>query len=156
MDMMRIYGREAAVFPDAEVVVGIRTSNPQHPLQVTTRGPYCDGNQWVNKSSRHAKENIAGLSKKEAFETRRNIKPVKFNYKQEAAKETNVGFIAEDVPELVATQGRAGLVSVEMVAVLIKVVKEQQELISNQQKAFDEQKLLIAELTERIKNLEER
>ena len=154
VDMMKIYGREAVVFPQSDVVVGIRTSNPQHPLQVTTGGAYCNGNQWIDVSTRESKENIAELSKKEAFETLRNIKPVKFSYKKDAAKETNVGFIAEDVPELVATQDREGLVSLEMVAVLTKVVQEQQELISSQQKAFDEQKVVIAELTERIKNLE--
>ena len=161
--MMHIHGREAVVFPDGEVVVGIRTTNPQYPLQVTTGGAYCDGSQWVNQSSRDAKENIAELSKREAFETLRNIKPVKFNYKKDEAGETNVGFIAEDVPELVATEGRKGLVSMEVVAVLTKVVQEQQELISSQQKAFSsqqkafaEQKLVIAELTERIKDLEER
>ncbi len=142
VDMMRIYEREAVVFPQNDVVVGIRTDNPQYPLQVTTGGAYCDGNQWVDKSSREAKENIAELSRQEAFETLRNIKPVKFNYKKDVAKETNVGFIAEDVPELVATQDREGLVSMEVVAVLTKVVQEQQET--------------IAKLTERVNNLEER
>ena len=142
VDMMRIYEREAVVFPQNDVVVGIRTDNPQYPLQVTTGGAYCNGNQWVDKSSREAKENIAELSKQEAFATLRNIKPVKFNYKKDAANETNVGFIAEDVPELVATQDREGLVSMEVVAVLTKVVKEQQQT--------------IAKLTERVNNLEER
>ena len=139
---MRIYGREAVVFPKNDVVVGIQTDNPQYPLQVTTGGAYCDGNQWVNKSSRESKENIAELEKHEAFETLRNITPVKFNYKKDAAKETNVGFIAEDVPDLVASQGREGLVSMEVVAVLTKVVQEQQQT--------------IAKLTERVNNLEER
>ncbi len=53
-----------------------------------------------------------------------------------------MGFIAEDVPELVATQGREGMVSMEVVAILTKVVQEQQET--------------IAKLTERVKHLEER
>ena len=154
VDMFQIFGRDAVVFPKNDVVVGIRTDNPQHPLQVTTGGAYCNGRQWVDTSSRESKENIVELSRKEAFETLRNIKAVKFNYKKDAAKETNVGFIAEDVPALVATQGRKGLVSMEMVAILAKVVQEQQELIASQQKAFDEQKLIIAELAQRIKQLE--
>ncbi len=140
VDMMKIHGRESVVFPDDEVVVGIRTSNPQWPLQVTTGGAYCSGSQWVDQSSRESKENIAELSRQEAFETLRSIKPVKYNYKEDAAKETNAGFIAEDVPALVATRDRKGLVSMEMVAVLTKVVQEQQET--------------IAQLTERVKNLE--
>jgi hypothetical protein len=109
----------------------------------------------VSKSSRESKENVADLSTDEAFATLRNIKPVKFTYKEDASNETNVGFIAEDVPELVATQGRKGMVSMEVVAVLTKVVQEQQELIASQIRAVDEQKLLIAELMERIKTLEE-
>ncbi len=52
LDMMRLLGREAVVFPDNEVVVGIRTSNPQWPLQVTTGGAYCTGSQWVDTSNR--------------------------------------------------------------------------------------------------------
>jgi hypothetical protein len=41
-----------------------------------------------------------------------------------------VGFIAEDVPELVAMNGRSTLGTVDIVAVLTKVVKEQQKTIS--------------------------
>ncbi len=48
----------------------------------------------------------------------------------DANKETNLGFIAEDDPELVATQGLKGMVSMEVVAVLTKVVQEQQAMIT--------------------------
>ena len=44
----------------------------------------------------------------------------------------------------------------EVVAVLTKVVQEQQALIDSQKKAFDAQQTVIAELTARIANLEER
>ena len=63
------------------------------------------------------------------METLKNINPVKFNYKQDPDRETNLGFIAEDVPELVATRGRKGMVSMEVVAVLTKVVQEHQKMI---------------------------
>ncbi len=41
-----------------------------------------------------------------------------------------MGFIAEDVPELVATNDRKGLSSMDIVAVLTKVLQEQQKTIS--------------------------
>ncbi|MBI2060130.1 MAG: hypothetical protein HYT87_10195 [Nitrospirae bacterium] len=43
--------------------------------------------------------------------------------------EQYVGFIAEDVPNLVATNDRKGLSSMDLVAVLTKVVQEQQRQI---------------------------
>jgi len=43
--------------------------------------------------------------------------------------EEHVGFIAEDVPELVATPNRKGLSSMDIVGVLTKVVQEQQNAI---------------------------
>jgi hypothetical protein len=48
---------------------------------------------------------------------------VTFNYKA-SANEKHVGFIAEEVPELVATKDRKGLNPMDIVAVLTKVVKE--------------------------------
>lgn len=49
-----------------------------------------------------------------------------------------MGFIAEDVPELVATKDRKGMSPMDVVAVLTKVVKEQQEAIQGQQQANQE------------------
>jgi hypothetical protein len=140
VNMMKIFGRDAVTFPTGNV--GIATTNPQHKIQVTDGGAWSDGTNWVDVSSREAKDNILELKTEEALETLKNIKPVKYSYKQDPEKETNVGFIAEDVPDLVATKGRKGMVSMEVVAVLTKVVQQQQEM--------------IAKLTERINNLEER
>jgi hypothetical protein len=154
VDMMTIFGRDAVTFPTGNV--GIATTNPQYKLQVTAGGAYSDGTTWVDVSTREAKENILELRTEEALETLKNIKPVKFNYKQDPDRETNLGFIAEDVPDLVATKGRKGMVSMEVVAVLTKVVQEQQKLILSQQKAFDEQNEIITRLTKRIDDLEEK
>ena len=54
---------------------------------------------------------------------------------------------AEDVPELVATKGRKGMVSLEVVAVVTKVVQEQQNALSEQEE-------IIAMLINRVKKLE--
>jgi len=42
-----------------------------------------------------------------------------------------VGFIAEDVPELLATKDRKGLSPMDIVAVLTRVVQEQQKTIAD-------------------------
>jgi hypothetical protein len=70
---------------------------------------------------------------------------VKYNYK-ESKDETYLGFIAEDVPELVATNDRKGLSPMDMVAMLTKVVQEQQKFIQQQQQINEKIKREIAEL----------
>lgn len=80
-------------------------------------------------SSRTLKENITELSSKEALETLADLSPVKFKYKADTEKVQHIGFIAEDVPELVATPDRKRLSSMDIVGVLTKVVQEQQQTI---------------------------
>ncbi|HBB33492.1 MAG TPA: hypothetical protein DDZ80_11275 [Cyanobacteria bacterium UBA8803] len=81
-------------------------------------------------SSRELKENIAELSGKEAVKALENLNPVKFNYKADSAKNLHIGFIAEDVPDLVATSDRKALSPMDIVAVLTQALKEQQKTIS--------------------------
>ena len=145
--MIRVFGRDGVYFPKADVTVGIRTTSTNFPLQVGNA--YCDGEDWVDSSSRELKENIAELKREEAFETLRQMTPVTYSYKSDATHETNVGFIAEDVPELVSTPDRKGMVSMEVVAVLTKVVQEQQEMISEQQE-------MITQLNAEVQNLKKR
>lgn len=83
----------------------------------------------IQGSSKKLKENITELSSKEALETLKDLNPVKFKYKADTEKTHHVGFIAEDVPELVATPDRKGLSSMDIVGVLTKVVQEQQKTI---------------------------
>ena len=56
------------------------------------------------------------------------LNPVKFQYKAEPGQQY-VGFIAEDVPDLVARNDRKSLSPMDVVAVLTKVVQEQQKTI---------------------------
>lgn len=90
---------------------------------------YVNG-KLVQSSSRYLKENITDFSTQEAIETLAGLNPVKFNYQEDKAKESTVGFIAEDVPELVATSERKGVCAMEIVAVLTKVIKELQKEVS--------------------------
>lgn len=81
-------------------------------------------------SSKTLKENIAELSAQEAVAALTDLSPVKFNYKADDTQELHVGFIAEEVPALVAMADRKTLSSMDIVAVLTKVVQEQQQAIA--------------------------
>jgi hypothetical protein len=56
---------------------------------------------------------------------------VTFHYKNDVEQQ-RVGFIAEDVPELVAMKDRKGLSPMDIVAVLTKVVQEQKQQLADQ------------------------
>jgi hypothetical protein len=104
-------------------------------------GASCDSSgQWLDASSRDYKENIQEITSIEAMKTLKGLQPVKYNFKRDPLKDPTVGFIAEDVPDLVATKDRKALSPLEIVAVLTKVVQEQQAL--------------VAKLSERISELE--
>jgi hypothetical protein len=101
--------------------------------------------KWQDASSRKYKENIANLTADEAFDTLNGLNPVKFNYKADKT-EKEVGFIAEDVPELVAPKDRKHMSAMDVVAVLTKVVQEQQKQNQEQQETISELKEKIADL----------
>jgi hypothetical protein len=102
--------------------VGIGTQTPAYPLQMAG-GAYTNGTRWYNVSSREFKDNIKGLKVEDAIETLQGLNPVTFSYKA-SPKENNVGFIAEEVPDLIAPKDRKGLCPMDIVAVLTKVVQE--------------------------------
>jgi len=97
------------------------------------------GGVWTNASSREYKENIRELTSQEALAALDELVPVQFNYKRDR-EDDYLGFIAEDVPALVASKNRKGLSSMDIVAVLTKVVKAQQKKIEELEKRFDERK----------------
>jgi len=105
------------------------TTAPTHLLDVGTTGAYCDGAAWVDGSSRDFKKNIVELTSEEALLAFEKLQPVKFQYKENSKDEIFLGFIAEDVPDLVAMNDRKGLNPMDMVAMLTKVVQEQQKAI---------------------------
>jgi hypothetical protein len=88
------------------------------------------GGVWTDASSREYKDNIEVLATEEALDTLKGLNPVKFAYKADRT-EKHVGFIAEEVPDLIATKDRKGLSPMDIVAVLTKVVQEQQKTISS-------------------------
>ncbi|HEX2224758.1 MAG TPA: tail fiber domain-containing protein [Thermoanaerobaculia bacterium] len=120
-------------------------TNPAHPLHMGSGAHVTAGGTWTNASSRDYKEDIQTLSASDAMATLEGLTPVTYKYKN-TENEHRVGFIAEDVPELVAEEDRRSLAPMDVVAVLTKVVQEQQKLVRDQQKTIDELAAKVAEL----------
>lgn len=131
--MMRFAGNTGVYFPAGNV--GIGNTSPGAKLDVT--GVVNASGGYTEVSMRDAKENIYELTTEEAFEAVKALVPVRYNYK-EFQDEEKVGFIAEDVPDLVATKDRKGLSAMDIVAVLTKVVKEQQSAITELSQKVDQ------------------
>ncbi|MBC8116851.1 MAG: tail fiber domain-containing protein, partial [Candidatus Saccharimonas sp.] len=100
------------------------------------------GGIWTSVSSRAAKQDIEPITSEQARDTVRALQPVGYRYKNEL-DERYVGFIAEDVPELVATNDRKGLAPMDITAVLTKVVQDQDRTIARLEQADVAQKQLI-------------
>ena len=109
--------------------VGIGKSSPGFPLEMASGAHVTAGGVWTDASSREYKENISNLTEEEAISALAGLNPVKYNYKNQKDEEY-IGFIAEDVPDLVATGDRKSLSPMDIVAVLTKVVQQQQKKIA--------------------------
>lgn len=116
---------------DASGRIGLGTATPSYQIHHSS-GARLDAGNWVNASSRGVKRDIHQLDGDAAVEALKALEPVTFAYNANPA-ETHVGFIAEDVPDLVATADRKGLSSMDVVAVLTKVIQEQQRTIEDLQ-----------------------
>jgi hypothetical protein len=115
---------------------------PSYPLHMASGARVTVGGVWTDASSRDYKEDIRELSAVTAMSTLQGLNPVTFKYRA-TEDERHVGFIAEDVPELVATSDRKGMSPMDVVAVLTKVVKEQQEALQEQNKVVTSQQEAI-------------
>lgn len=107
--------------------VGIFNSNPTTDLDVV--GDVLISGNLELGSSRDIKANINTLGLTAAQAALKELDPVSFNY-LESPDKTTIGFIAEDVPELVASPNRKSINPMNVVAVLTKVVQEQQRTIN--------------------------
>lgn len=95
----------------------------RHTGELQNKGKLTQG------SSRSLKEDVAELTGSEAVQTVAALSPVKFRYKADRERTNHLGFIAEDVPDLVATPDRKSLSAMDIVAVLTKAMQEQQKTI---------------------------
>ncbi len=111
--------------------LGLGVSAPLYQIHHSS-GARLDAGNWVNASSRAVKQDIHQLDGDAALSALKALEPVTFAYKANPA-EMNVGFIAEDVPDLVATADRKGLSAMDIAAVLTKVIQGQQRTIEDLQ-----------------------
>jgi hypothetical protein len=97
-------------------------------------------------SSQAYKERIEQLRPEKAIETLKHLNPVEFSYRTTPA-DRHTGFISEEVPESMTAKERKAVSPMDIVAVLTKVVQEQQGLIKDLQRKNDalEQRLLALE-----------
>ncbi|HEX2477881.1 MAG TPA: tail fiber domain-containing protein [Geminicoccaceae bacterium] len=101
--------------------------NPIHPISLAG-GAHCfEGREWRNASSISCKKDIKDLRMDDALAALEALRPVTFTYVD--GDETRAGFIAEEMPDLLATGDRTSLSPMEIVAVLAQVVKAQQSQI---------------------------
>ncbi len=121
--------------------VGVGRNNSTYKLHV--EGVVRAESGFSDGSSRELKDNIVDLNLEEAVTALEELDPVKYNYKTDL-EEDRLGFIAEDVPELVASNDRKGVSSMDIVAVLTRIVKEQQKMIA-------ENSATIAELKKELR-----
>ena len=133
--------------------VGIGTSSPSYPLQMGSGAYVSSGGAWTNASSREYKTDVKQLSAEKAMAALSQLKPVEFAYKADT-EERHVGFIAEDAPDIVTSKDRKGMSPMDVVAVLTKVVQEQQKLIREQKEIVQKQHETIGELSGKVAELE--
>jgi len=117
--------------------VGLGVAVPAFPIDHSSGAHLTAGGVWTNASSRSFKNDIRNLDATAATETLKNLQPVTYTYKVDPS-EHHVGFIAEDVPELVATPDHKSLSPMDIVAVLTKVVQEQQSTIDTLKTRLDQ------------------
>jgi hypothetical protein len=126
---------------DNEGFIGLgTTANPDAPIHYTngtSQARLTTAGVWQDASSRAAKDDIIELNSTEAMDALRALNPVKYHYKV-LPDDPKVGFIAEDVPDLVATPERQGLSALDIVAVVTKVVQEQQKTIEQLNQRINE------------------
>lgn len=111
-------------------------------------------------SSRALKHDIKELKSQQASDALGQLNPVEFVYNDDESQKKRIGFIAEDVPDLVADADRQSVPIMDVVAVLTRVVKDQQHTIEQQRKRLDDQERhqqqTIATLQKRLEALEKR
>jgi|APTNR8051073442_1049403.scaffolds.fasta_scaffold21806_2 hypothetical protein len=163
--------------PTASVLIGPDTVTPagallqvHGPVYLSKDGPadltldpnsdtrlYVEGGAMFSRnievgSSRSLKEDIRDLTLPEAKETLAGLKAVEYRYIGEHEKQ--LGFIAEDVPDLVATDSRRSLSPMDFVAVLTKVVQDQETRLESLDDEFEELQMEVEDLLKKTQDAE--
>lgn len=99
-------------------------------LRALPNGDVIVTKKLTQSSSRSLKRNIASISSSEALDVLKGLNPVKFVFRDDQCNRQCLGFIAEDVPDLVATPNRDAISPMDIIAVLTKALQAQESLVS--------------------------
>jgi Chaperone of endosialidase len=95
-------------------------------LSLSANGNVTVSGSLHQHSSRTLKENIRDLPLADAVEALAHLSPVQYQLRNDRTHAQHLGFIAEDMPDLLATPDRQTVCPMDLVALLTKVVRELQ------------------------------
>ncbi|MCP4211426.1 MAG: hypothetical protein GY764_08090, partial [Halieaceae bacterium] len=148
-----LYGEFSTTAANNKLGIGTSSVSAGDTIKVWNGARLTTGGVWTNASSRELKQDIQSLSSEDAQQTLAALSPVRYAYKN-SPDEEYVGFIAEDVPALVASNDRKSLSPMDVVAVLTQVTKEQASQLTAQESQLAEKDAEVAALEERMLQLE--
>ena len=119
--------------------VGIGTAGPAEKLHVTGN---VQADTYLYNSSREYKQNIEPLSTDNALKAFKELNPVTFSFKTDPNSQ-QLGFIAEEIPDLAAVKNRKSVDPMKIIAILAKVGQKQQEEIQDLRRRLDELQAII-------------
>lgn len=119
--------KDSLVVHGATGNVGIGTLNPTQRLHVV--GNIVATGSITPGSSRILKRDIRQLALGDARAAVMALAPMRYRYKADPDDE-HLGFIAEDVPDIFATEGRRGVDPTDITAALTRVVQAQEREIT--------------------------
>lgn len=144
-----IYGEFSATAANNKLGIAVTSVPAGDAISVWNGARLTVGGVWTNASSRELKDGIEPLSIADANKTLAGLSPVRYVYTN-SPDEEYVGFIAEDVPELVASNDRKSLSPMDIVAVLTTVTKEQQTKLREQAARLNVKDAEIAALRDSV------
>lgn len=97
-------------------------------------------------SSQTIKENIVDFDSQEAAELLQALRPVKFTYRTDKNKHIQAGFLAEEVPPLVASVDHRAIRLMEIIAILTQNVKKHEQTITALSQKVTQQQAMIDSL----------
>jgi hypothetical protein len=105
-----------------------------------------DNGSYSQLSSKEIKKDILDISTEEALKALQQLNPVRYKYKGDSYKKEYLGFIAEELPELIATADHKRVKPLDVITVLAKVVKDQQRMLQEQKEAITKVEMEMEEM----------
>jgi hypothetical protein len=120
--------------PGSNHILDLRADGGAMDIQSDNADLYINNNnrpvrirRLVQSSSRALKEDVSQLSAAEAGRLLNALEPQAFRFKEDDSGLRHFGFIAEEMPEGIATPEKEGFNPTAVIAVLTKMVKQQQQ-----------------------------